>query len=147
MFLSLWIGARIAAAIDLAFLAALGIVVAREIIAGNNTRNLKVLGVVALLFARARRPDRCAARLDCRRHRPHDARRHDTSEPRPCGPPTHRDTPDPIHLRCRSDGRIGADRGRLRVSARADAPPFRDGVLAFGAFVVIYAPLLARRPA
>ena len=50
MLVSLWIGARIAAAIDLAFLAALGLVVAREIIAGNNTRNLKVLGVVALLL-------------------------------------------------------------------------------------------------
>jgi uncharacterized protein involved in response to NO len=47
---SLWIGARIAAAIDLAFLAALGLVVAREIIARNNTNNLKVLGVVALLL-------------------------------------------------------------------------------------------------
>src|SRR5262249_4052639 len=47
---SLWIGPRIAAAIDLAFLAALGFVVAREIIAGNNTRNLKVLAVVALLL-------------------------------------------------------------------------------------------------
>ena len=51
MLVSLWIGARIAAAIDLAFLAAPeGFVVAREIIAGNNTRNLKVLGVVALLL-------------------------------------------------------------------------------------------------
>ena len=47
---SLWVGAGVAAVIDLAFLAALGLVVAREIIAGNNTRNLKVLGVVALLL-------------------------------------------------------------------------------------------------
>jgi len=47
---SLWIGPRIAVAIDLAFLAALGFVVAGEIIAGNNTRNLKVLAVVALLL-------------------------------------------------------------------------------------------------
>lgn len=44
------IGAPIAAAIDLIFLAALGAVIAREIIAGNNTRNLKVLAVVALLW-------------------------------------------------------------------------------------------------
>jgi uncharacterized protein involved in response to NO len=50
MLVSLWIGAGISAAIDLAFLAALGLVVAREIIAGNNTRNLKVLGVVTLLL-------------------------------------------------------------------------------------------------
>jgi uncharacterized protein involved in response to NO len=38
-------------AIDLAFLAALGFVVAREIIAGNNMRNLKVLAIVAFLIA------------------------------------------------------------------------------------------------
>ncbi len=50
MLLSLWIGARVAAVIDLTFLAALGFVVTREIIAGNNTRNLKVLGVIALLL-------------------------------------------------------------------------------------------------
>jgi uncharacterized protein involved in response to NO len=50
MLISLWIGAGISVAIDLAFLAALGLVVAREIIAGNNTRNLKVLAVVALLL-------------------------------------------------------------------------------------------------
>ena len=43
------VGPRIAAAIDLLFLTALGLVVAREIIAGNK-RNLKVLGVVALLL-------------------------------------------------------------------------------------------------
>ena len=47
---SLWIGSGIAAAIDLAFLAALGFVVAREIIAGNNARNLNVLAFVALLL-------------------------------------------------------------------------------------------------
>ena len=47
---SLWIGSGIAAGIDLAFLAALGFVVAREIIAGNNARNLNVLAVVALLL-------------------------------------------------------------------------------------------------
>jgi uncharacterized protein involved in response to NO len=47
---SIWIGAFVAAAVDLAFLAALGFFVAREIIAGNNTRNLKVLAVVALLL-------------------------------------------------------------------------------------------------
>ncbi|OYW55558.1 MAG: short-chain dehydrogenase [Hyphomicrobium sp. 32-62-53] len=44
------IGAPLAAAIDLIFLSALGAVIAREIIAGNNTRNLKVLAVVALLW-------------------------------------------------------------------------------------------------
>jgi uncharacterized protein involved in response to NO len=43
-------GAPLAAAIDLIFLAALGAVIAREIIAGNNTRNLKVLAVVGLLW-------------------------------------------------------------------------------------------------
>ena len=47
---SLWAGPGTAAVIDLAFLAALGVAVAREIIAGNNARNLKVLGVVALLL-------------------------------------------------------------------------------------------------
>ena len=45
------IGQGVAAAIDLFFLAALGATVAREIIAGKNTRNLKVLGVLAVLFA------------------------------------------------------------------------------------------------
>lgn len=44
------IGAPLAAAIDLVFLAALGAVIAREIIAGKNTQNLKVLAVVALLW-------------------------------------------------------------------------------------------------
>lgn len=48
--LSAWIGTGGAAAIDLLFLAALGAVVAREIVASGNTRNLKVLVVVALLF-------------------------------------------------------------------------------------------------
>src|SRR5215468_94855 len=43
------IGPTIAATIDLLFLAALGATVAREIIAGKNTRNLKVLAVVAVL--------------------------------------------------------------------------------------------------
>ena len=51
IFFSLWIGAVIAIVIDLAFLAALGGVVAREIIASGNTRNLKVLAGVALLLA------------------------------------------------------------------------------------------------
>jgi uncharacterized protein involved in response to NO len=44
------IGPWTAAAIDLAFLAALGLVIAREIIAGKSTSNLKVLAAVALLF-------------------------------------------------------------------------------------------------
>lgn len=50
IFFSAHIGAMTAAAIDLAFLATLGVVIAREIIAGNNTRNLKVLAAVALLL-------------------------------------------------------------------------------------------------
>jgi uncharacterized protein involved in response to NO len=45
------IGGLAAAGIDLLFLAALGATVAREIIAGKNTRNLKVLAVLAILFA------------------------------------------------------------------------------------------------
>jgi uncharacterized protein involved in response to NO len=48
---SAWIGAPAAAVIDVAFLAALLTVMAREIIAGQNTRNLKVLGGVAALLA------------------------------------------------------------------------------------------------
>jgi uncharacterized protein involved in response to NO len=44
------IGPSIAAAIDLLFLAALAATVAREIIAGKNTRNLKMLAVLAVLF-------------------------------------------------------------------------------------------------
>src|SRR5262245_55199420 len=44
------IGPAIAATIDLLFLAALGATVAREIIAGKNTRNLKKLAVLAILF-------------------------------------------------------------------------------------------------
>lgn len=50
IFFSLWIGTGVAIAIDLAFLAALGGVVAREIIASGNTRNLKVLAGVGLLL-------------------------------------------------------------------------------------------------
>lgn len=46
-----WIGAPLAAIMDLAFLACLGAVVAREINAGKNRRNLKVLVIVGLLFA------------------------------------------------------------------------------------------------
>ncbi len=44
------IGSAIAAAVDLMFLAALAATVAREIIAGRNMRNLKVLAVLAVLF-------------------------------------------------------------------------------------------------
>ncbi len=47
---SAWIGASVAAAIDMTFLLALGFVIAREIVAGSNTRNLKVLAVVAVLI-------------------------------------------------------------------------------------------------
>lgn len=50
IFFSLLIGVWPSAAIDLAFLTALGIVSAREIIASNNFRNLKVLVGVALLL-------------------------------------------------------------------------------------------------
>ncbi len=50
VFFSRYTGAPIAAAIDLLFLAALGAIIAREIVAGSNWRNLKVLGGVALLL-------------------------------------------------------------------------------------------------
>lgn len=45
------IGAPVAAAIDLLFLVALALVALREIVAGSNWRNLRVLVVVGLLFA------------------------------------------------------------------------------------------------
>lgn len=48
---SAWIGAAAAGVIDVAFLLALGAVIAREIVAGGNTRNLKVLAGVGLLLA------------------------------------------------------------------------------------------------
>lgn len=47
---SVVIGVSVAAALDLLFLAALGATVAREIIAGRNTQNLKVLAVLAVLL-------------------------------------------------------------------------------------------------
>jgi uncharacterized protein involved in response to NO len=47
---SAWTSPLLAAAIDLVFLLGLGAVIAREIVAGNNTRNLKVLAVVLLLW-------------------------------------------------------------------------------------------------
>jgi len=50
IFFSHLLGAWIAAAIDMTFLLALGSVIAREIIASGNTRNLKVLAGVALLL-------------------------------------------------------------------------------------------------
>lgn len=50
MLTSAWIGPLPAAATDLVFLLALGAVIGREIVAGNSTRNLKVLAVVSLLF-------------------------------------------------------------------------------------------------
>ena len=49
--LSAWIGAVAAAVIDCAFLAALVAVAAREIMAGENWRNLRVLVLVGLLLA------------------------------------------------------------------------------------------------
>jgi len=45
------IGAALAAAVDLLFLAALGATVAREIVAGRSTRNLKVLVLLTVLLA------------------------------------------------------------------------------------------------
>lgn len=60
---ALWLGGRLAvllgagwpplllAAIDCAFLAALGAIIGREIVAGKNWRNLPVLGLVLLLLA------------------------------------------------------------------------------------------------
>jgi uncharacterized protein involved in response to NO len=47
---SSWIGPAPAAAIDLSFLLLLAVVVAREIVAGRNQRNLRVLAGVALLL-------------------------------------------------------------------------------------------------
>lgn len=47
---SAWVGAGLAAAIDVSFLALLGGVIAREILAGKDARNLKVLAGVTLLF-------------------------------------------------------------------------------------------------
>ncbi|MCC6888840.1 MAG: NnrS family protein [Hyphomicrobiales bacterium] len=44
------IGAVVAAIVDLLFIPVLGIVVAREIVAGNNRRNLRVLALAALLM-------------------------------------------------------------------------------------------------
>lgn len=51
MLVSAWIGAPVAGMIDMAFLLALAFVIAREIVAGRNTRNLKVLAVVVLLIS------------------------------------------------------------------------------------------------
>lgn len=48
--LSAWTGPALATAADLAFLIALGAVVAREIVAGRNWRNMPVLVAVALLI-------------------------------------------------------------------------------------------------
>lgn len=48
VFSSLWIGVAMAAAIDLSFLVLLGSVIAREIVASKDVRNLKVLAGVAL---------------------------------------------------------------------------------------------------
>jgi len=48
---SAWIGSIIAAAIDISFLMTLAAVAAREIVAGKNWRNLRVLIMLALLIA------------------------------------------------------------------------------------------------
>lgn len=50
VFNSALIGVTLSAVVDLAFLAALGVVIAREIIAGKNARNLKVLAVVGIML-------------------------------------------------------------------------------------------------
>jgi uncharacterized protein involved in response to NO len=47
---SAWIGWMTAAAVDLAFLLAVAAVIAREVVAGRNWRNLKVLIVLGVLF-------------------------------------------------------------------------------------------------
>jgi len=87
VFASLWIGPRIVAAVDLAFLTALGFVVGRGIVAGNNILSWfssctwpMCLRAGRIPPARprhsdavARRPDWGIAWLDHRRHRPHDA--------------------------------------------------------------------------
>jgi len=49
--MSAWTGWAAAAVVDLAFPLAVGTAVAREIVAGRNWRNLKVLTVLAVLFA------------------------------------------------------------------------------------------------
>ncbi len=51
MLTSAWIGAIPAALVDMSFLAALGAVVAREILGAGNTRNFKVLVIILLLLA------------------------------------------------------------------------------------------------
>ena len=47
---SAWIGLRLAACIDLFFLIALATIIARELVAGGNTRNAGVLALVGLLL-------------------------------------------------------------------------------------------------
>ena len=51
IFLSAALGAPLAALIDVAFLVALAMVALREILAGNNWRNLRILGVLVVLIA------------------------------------------------------------------------------------------------
>lgn len=51
VFASGWIGWQATAAIDLAFLVLVAAMAAREIIAGRNWRNLKIVGVVSVLAA------------------------------------------------------------------------------------------------
>ena len=47
---SAWIGAPLAAVIDLSFLALVALVMAREIISSNNTRSLRLLAIVILML-------------------------------------------------------------------------------------------------
>lgn len=50
VFGSAWTGWAVAAAVDVAFLAVVAAVAAREIVAGHNWRNLRVIGVVCVLI-------------------------------------------------------------------------------------------------
>lgn len=47
---SVWIGPATAAVVDISFLVVLALVIGREIIAGNNAKNLRVLAVVAAMI-------------------------------------------------------------------------------------------------
>ncbi|MGE0339957.1 MAG: NnrS family protein, partial [Xanthobacteraceae bacterium] len=51
IFASAWIGWLATAVIDVGFLAVVAAVAAREIVAGHNWRNLRVIGVVSILIA------------------------------------------------------------------------------------------------
>jgi hypothetical protein len=50
MLISAWLGAPVAAAIDVLFLATLACVIGREIIHGSSKQNLKILALIGLLL-------------------------------------------------------------------------------------------------